>query len=370
MGRLLKAGGHTWFRDTYLFPTVQRRLAELLETTEPDGVVRADLMAWLELVNLQLSAALVGFDPAGTLEGATTLQAILMRMKSVKKPSYLQFTQGFDPASDPDSDGLRARQELVDGYFEPSLSRRVSLANKVSSGELTEAALPRDFLMLIALRADPTLDDRALATREAIFLLTAGSHTSALGAVFTLDNLFAWFDDRPDDYRSRFDDDFLLSAVNEALRLHPVTGGHIRRATEDMVLSKGTHIRKGDYVIIRLGPANLDKALFGDDAAQFNPHRTKPRGALPFGLAFGAGPHMCYGLPLVMGQEGIDGSIVHILKELFRAGVRPDPVRQTDHLYDHPGQFTEYLREYYVELTRESSTSPGEKPATVGRTFP
>jgi hypothetical protein len=65
--------------------------------------------------------------------------------------------------------------------------------------------------------------------------------------------------------------------------------------------------------------------VFGEDVADFNPYREVEQGTHRYGLAFGAGPHMCFGLPLVMGSEGTDGSLVHLLKTVLAAGAEPDP---------------------------------------------
>jgi hypothetical protein len=36
---------------------------------------------------------------------------------------------------------------------------------------------------------------------------------------------------------------------------------------------------------------------------------------------------MCMGLPIVLGAQGIDGTQVHVLRALYRAGMRRDPAR-------------------------------------------
>ena len=51
----------------------------------------------------------------------------------------------------------------------------------------------------------------------------------------------------------------------------------------------------GDSVVIDLMSANLEAALFGEDAEQFNPHRRVAERIPPFGLSFGIGIHRFLG---------------------------------------------------------------------------
>ena len=92
-----------------------------------------------------------------------------------------------------------------------------------------------------------------------------------------------------------------------------------------------TAIRAGQYVALRTGVANRDASVFGRDAAEFDPRRTIPPGVSRYGLAFGAGPHRCYGVPVAMGDEGTDGSLVLVVKRLLEAGVRKDADRPARH---------------------------------------
>jgi len=195
--------------------------------------------------------------------------------------------------------------------------------------------------MLMALREDPAWEDGALRQREAIFVLGAGVRTSTFMLVWALEELFAWLDRHPEDRGRLDDDDFILAVVNEALRLHPVTPGFARRATADVDLQEGTHISDGQMVVIRSGPSGVDAESYGEDAREFNPHREVRRGVSPHAFAFGAGPHLCYGAPIVMGSQGLDGSLVYLLKRLMAAGAAPDPGKPrlsldgTRGVYDH-----------------------------------
>jgi hypothetical protein len=72
--------------------------------------------------------------------------------------------------------------------------------------------------------------------------------------------------------------------------------------------------------------ANRDPEVFGPDAAGFNPKRATPADGTPrYGLGFGLGTHQCYGLRVVVGNDGKGGAHVMLLKKLMDAGVHPDP---------------------------------------------
>ena len=111
-------------------------------------------------------------------------------------------------------------------------------------------------------------------------------------------------------------------------------------------MQHGTEIRNGQLAVIRNGPAGADRAVYGADADQFNPHREVARGTSAYGFAFGAGAHLCYGAPIVMGAEGIDGSLVYLLKKLMAAGVEPDPDKPRLNLDGSRGQFDKGADEY------------------------
>jgi hypothetical protein len=79
--------------------------------------------------------------------------------------------------------------------------------------------------------------------------------------------------------------------------------------------------------------ANIETAIFGDDAARFNPHRVVADRIPPFGLTFGIGIHTCFGRDIAGGLgEGQDpsqaphyGTLTNLLKSLLRHQARQDP---------------------------------------------
>jgi cytochrome P450 len=120
-------------------------------------------------------------------------------------------------------------------------------------------------------------------------VFTGGFETSAsmlaLGAVTLLQH--------PDQYARLGDDDELVEPiVDELLRyLTVVQLAFPRIARHDMTLY-GATVSTGDVVLCSLSGANRD-AEFGDDAENFNPHRS-PHSH----LAFGHGLHRCVGSEL------------------------------------------------------------------------
>ena len=103
----------------------------------------------------------------------------------------------------------------------------------------------------------------------------------------------------------------------------------MRRARRHIILPSGHAVRADDHVAADIAAANRDTAVFGPDAGAFNLRR-ETGSVQPFGIAFGAGPHTCIGLFMAIGKPSIDGAeptgtMVRLLLELYRAGMRRDP---------------------------------------------
>jgi cytochrome P450 len=337
---LLAHRGHQWFRDNTLYPTVRRNLDALLAEPDEDGVSRVDLVPFAYRNMIQLASAVAGIDAAKTAEGAEELHDLIEAF--AKGETFLESLYGFDverimPRA------LAAKERYREHFFLPSLERRQELVRRVEAGELDESELPHDVITLHARRPGEIWDDET-ALPETILVMTGGTDTSAYTLTWAIHELFAYFEQHPEDWERRTDVTFLLPAVTETLRLHPALFAFLRRAIEDVTLSDGTEITAGQLVVLRTGSAGRDPEAYGDDADEFNPYREIGPRVYPYGLAFGSGPHMCFGLPVVLGSEGIDGSLVHILQKLFEAGVRPDPDRppQKYGAERHGDQFASY----------------------------
>jgi len=321
--RLVRREAHRRYRDDTLAPTVARRLAEARRTADADGIVRADLVSFGREVFLELAAVLGGIDLAGDDDRAT-LASLLETIHSGGNLAWLadDDTEGVREAV---ARGLAAHQTFRHRFYEPSLAARRELIQRSESGAISEDELPMSYLMLVALHADPAWEDEDLAVRDLERFLLGGAHTNVHPLGFVVDELEAWFVAHPEDEPLRVDAGFLDGAVNEVLRLHTATPVLLRRAAVAMALSSGLEIVAGQTIAVDAGAASRDETVYGSDASVFDPRRQVPTGAYRYGLAFSSGPHMCMGLPIVLGAQGIDGTQVHLLRALYESGLRRDP---------------------------------------------
>ena len=325
MGRLIKQQGHKQFRDTALIPTARALLDEVLGSPDADGYARTDLIQWGRRTNFRLGAAMVGFDAGRSGSSADELIGLMDTLLK-GRPGNAAIALGLSDLDNPEfRAAVGARNEIIERFYRPALARRRALLDEVHAGRLQDSELPVDLIMLIALQADPAWKDEEVAAREALFLFNAGVHTTTVSLQWAVRELFEWLGSHPAD-RSRLSEDaFLLRVLEESMRLHPVTNGFPRVAVEDVRLGGGTVIQKGQLAILKSGPADVDAAEFGPDALEFNPDRRMPPGTPDYAFAFGAGAHQCFGLPIVMGAQGLDGSLMHMFRLLLAAGLEIDP---------------------------------------------
>jgi cytochrome P450 len=325
MGRLLKQHGHKQFRDTALIPTSRALLDEVLSAPDADGYARTDLIQWGRRASFRLGAAMVGFDAGRSGDSAEELVE-LMGTLLAGRPGNAAITLGQSNFDTPAfRAAVQARNEIIERYYRPALARRRELAAQLAAGRIGEDELPVDLIMLIALEADPAWQDEAVAEREALFLFNAGVHTTTVSLQWAIRELFEWLQTHPEGRARLTEDAFLLRVLEESMRLHPVTAGFPRRAQEHVEFSGGTAVDPGQLIVIRSGPAGIDTAEFGPDALSFDPTRAVPRGTANYAFAFGAGAHQCFGLPIVMGAQGLDGSLMHMFRLLLGTGLEIDP---------------------------------------------
>jgi cytochrome P450 len=136
---------------------------------------------------------------------------------------------------------------------------------------------------------DASVDGQRL-TREDILdicflFLIAGLDT----VTASLDCMFAYLADHPDQRRQLVDDPSLIpAAIEELLRWETPVMGVVRVALQDTEVS-GCPVSEGDMVMVMLGSVNTDEAELPDaDVVRFDRESNRH-------LAFGGGVHRCLG---------------------------------------------------------------------------
>ena len=297
-------------------------LAHLEATVEPvDGLVHFDLVEFLRGIIWRFTASFVGIDGIDSHEQTTRFVALAV-------PLVSGITIQYTPEGERE-EALerfrRAQATIREELFDPSLERRRALVEAGTSDE----ELPGDLLTSL-LKADPPASDDLIFT-EAVQLLAASVNNPVLQATLAIDDLLRWLETHPEDRVRTGERAFLNAAVKETLRLHRATRPYLsRRAAADVTLeSTGRTIAAGTLVAGYLMEADRDTSVFGTDAEFYNPHRTvaDPKVA-HFGLAFGAGPHVCIGRPMLLWEQGDEtsqGAQTKVVRFLLERGVRADP---------------------------------------------
>jgi cytochrome P450 len=330
-----------------------------------DELLQPHLRAgWVELLSLtrramQHVALLVsGVDRvSGTDEEAQHLATLLIRLSRASNVAQSPL-----PKNEVIADGQMALREFERDFLAPSAARRAKLLERFSRDEITEDALPRDVLTtLLRYQAELGLS-WDLIVKEVAYFPWVASHSTANALAHTVEELFAWLGEHPEDrVRAVSDPVFLQQCVHETLRLHPASPEAWRHCLTDVRLRTGTELPAGSFVVLDLTAANRDKSIFGQDADSFNPHRRLPQGVAAWGHSFGGGIHACIGQELAGGlahSEGIDdrehlfGTIVVMVQRLLRNGAEPDPTREAtlDYASGRP-----HYETFFVRFTRPTA---------------
>lgn len=319
-------------RDTFqryereLFPPI---IEQTLKPYVAEGKV--ELVHLGHAMNMNLAAFTAGVDrPLGTPAETDRLYAYLMTF--IEGATLAHYTG--------DKEEMKAKVgaalEAWDAEFlQPSIQRRRTLLAQFAAGEIDEGDLPRDVTTVLLRNQDNLSLPHEVLRREIAFYLLAGAHTSATAMVRATHHVFEWIADHPEDV-ARIEGDrlFVQRCVWETIRMEPSSPVGMRWALEDVTLADGTSVPKGSKVIIDLMAVNRERAVFGADAAAFNPTRTLPDGVAPWGLSFGSGMHACIGQDLAGGvlthpdtveSEHLFGLVSGVVQALINHGARPDP---------------------------------------------
>jgi cytochrome P450 len=293
---------------------------------------------------IRIAAGVVGLDGIESQERARALLKVhnvmleaLTARWSTRSPEELE------------RDGLAMKAEFIRDFYEPARRRRAELIAAESAGELDDEP-PLD-LITVLLR-EPAPEDADLPVRLCINMVVASVSSTASSLVHLVNDLTTWLADHPEDRALVRDPTFMRGAINESLRLHPVTPAQVRCATRDLTLPSGRTVKDGETLALVTGSANRDKSAFGDDADEFNPRRYErlPRRTPPYGLAFGWGRHLCLGKPLVTttgqsedtGDQDLHRTSMRVLRALVDAGIDRDPERPPTPARSHMDRYERY----------------------------
>jgi cytochrome P450 len=319
----------TRYEVEVLDPAVERCFADLEADRGEDGTIRTDVVRLLRRMLLQIAAAVIGLDDVETPERTALLESY---MYPLNEGVDVKFSTG--DHEEVIREGLAAKEGFLRDLFLPSQEHRRRIVDRIRSGEVPESVLPADLISRMLLHHDDAWDDDLIA-REAILYLAGATLTTSSAVTHAVVELTDWFEEHPEDAARVADLTFLRGVCNETLRLHPNITAMVRRAREDVVLASGREFRAGEVLALNIVRANRDPKVFGDDADRFDPHRSVPGNVRPYGLSFGAGPHVCIGRPLVTTVSGgmaeregeTDRVMIKLLKALLDRGVRVDPLR-------------------------------------------
>ncbi|NWJ72622.1 cytochrome P450 [Pseudonocardia sp. ICBG1122] len=319
--RLFRRGTFRWWELNLVPGTIETSYATALA----EG--RSDLVRLGRRTIMYLTGLVAGIDPPSDEAAADRLEHLAhvfsagaTAVHSTRDPAELQ------------AEVEQAMREFDDEFLAPARRRRESLIAAVAEGRATEDDLPRDVLTAVLRRRDELGMSDAEIRREVAFYLQAGSHSTANLFTHVMHRIFGeWHDSA---FAARLTElRFVQRCVLETLRLNPASPVAWRRATAEVTLRSGRLLPEGALVELDLRAANADPAVFGADAAGFEPDRDLPDGVPPWGHSFGGGMHACIGMELDGGvhsatsadQEHVYGTVTLMVAALLAAGVRPDP---------------------------------------------
>ena len=319
--RLFRRGTFKWWESSLVPQIIEEAFAPSLHKG------RADLVQLGYRTTMNLTARVAGADrPTGSVAETDALQEFAVTFS--EGATLVHSTR--DPA-EVCREVTEALGRFDAMFFTPSYDRRRVLA---ADPGVAEEELPKDVLMALIRHADELGIDRNVMLREVAFYLQAGSHSTADAFTHAADEILRWAQRNPGEVDRLDDDLFVQRCVHEVLRLHPASPVAERRALSDVTLRDGRSVPEGTVVVMDIQAANRDPAVFGPDAAQFDPLRTIPAGVAPWGHTFGGGMHACIGMELDGGtapkegdnpSEHVLGTVPLMVRELLRHGARPDP---------------------------------------------
>jgi cytochrome P450 len=319
LNQLVRPDQLTFIREQLILPEVDRLMRMRLAEPDADGFYGFDLVDFCERVFLRFTAKLIGLINVDSDDAVD-------RLRSCAGPIAAGTSSGFlENRSEINRIALEAKQRYIDEFFIPSRDAFKAMMTEVETGTRSDDSVPPCLLKFIVTRAEPAYADEERAIVESTMMFAASVGTSTQSVVQTVELLQGWFAKHPEDLRFRADADFLMDCLSETIRMRAPFSPYVCRVAGEEFPIGDEVVHKDQEIHVEYVFANRSKDVFGEDANEYNPRRPSPTNGLPrYGVGFGAGIHQCYGLRVVLGNEGLGGSHVHMLRALMAAGVEPD----------------------------------------------
>jgi cytochrome P450 len=333
MNRLVRPDALERYREEIAIPSVLRQLEELSTKPDLDGHYKADLVQISRRIFMEFAAAVIGLDT----RPPTAIDKLLVLLDGFHHAVHGKFFPNWQPYLEA---GLEAKRIYQSDFYEPVMA---ACASAVHKGDKVEHGAT--LIALLASQEEEAWEDLDAAVRETIPVMLGTVETSSNLLTNSVHELSLWLEKHPEDRKRLYDLDFLATVIQETLRFHP-SAPHIGRvANDDITLSSGRVVHKGQWIAAMAVASSTDKEIFGPDADVFNPHRVVQPGIPRYATAFGAGEHQCLGLRVVLGNAGV-GAHTHILRTYLAAGIRPDRDRRPILEQSERGIFSSYPVEF------------------------
>ena len=262
-----------------------------------------------------------------------------------------------------DHDEIEAEAALALKVFErffvgPAIERREMLIGQKRNEFGDKTKLPRDVLTALLQSRDESQTSHTNLVQNMAHFLIFSYMSSVNAAVFALHEILQLQCQDSVVSQRIGKNRFLLRCIQESMRLHPTAPVYWGRVMQPTKLSGMPWLKEGDYVVVDINKANRDSAVFGKDAADFNPDRCVPAGIARFGLTLGEGAHKCPVRALILSDENTVGDegpitqqqgLLHVfVEELVNLGVRVD----SEHIPKMAADTERESWEYYpIQLT-------------------
>jgi cytochrome P450 len=220
--KVLRPAFFAHYEKNVFGPTLEQTLAPYV------AAGKADMVEFGYRVMVNLTADFAGIDR--TARSIDETDSIVTLLRTFGKAATLGQALGDRAAIR--ADIQRGLDAFDAQFFTPSLRRREALLAAHARGEIAEAELPRDMLLVMLQANEELRESHDVLMKEMAFYLMAGAHTSIHSMTHAVHEFLEWVKAHPED-RQRADDDpfFLQRCVYESIRLHPSSPTACRRPT-------------------------------------------------------------------------------------------------------------------------------------------